>query len=89
MQLTKKYLQAVLTEKEFAMLETIVGMYTFDDNVCFMCETTNSEKGLITQLKNKGFIYDSFDGMHDETDYERANWFPNDEVLNIYGLEHY
>ena len=89
MELTQKYLKAVLTEKEFAMLETIVGSYSFDDNVCFMDEVTNSQKGVITQLKNKGFIYDSFEGMHDEKGYEKSNWFPSEEVLDIYKLEHY
>jgi hypothetical protein len=89
MELTEKYLKAILTEKEFAMLQTIIGWYTFDDNVCFMCEVTNSEKGLITQLKNKGLIYDSFEGMHDEKDYEKSNWFPSEAVLDLYNLEHY
>jgi hypothetical protein len=88
-QLTKESLKKSLTPKEFAMLEKIVAMYTFDDNVCFMGETNNSEKGLITQLKNKGLIYDSFDGMHHEDGYECSNWFPIGDILNIYGLEHY
>jgi hypothetical protein len=86
---TKESLKASLTLKEFAMLEEIISWYTFDDNVCFMRQTTSSEKGLITQLKNKELIYDSFEGMHDEIDYERSNWFPSEFILDIYGLEHY
>jgi len=87
-QVTKESLQAELTAKEFAMLEEIISWYSFDDNVCFVRETSSSEKGLITQLKNKELIYNSFEGMGQEG-YERSNWYPCDLVLDAYCLEHY
>jgi len=87
--ITKETLKSTLTEKEFEMLENIVDAYNINNNVCFMTKTTNSEKGLITQLQNKGLIYDSFNGMHNEYGYESSNWFPIYEVLDAYELEHY
>lgn len=82
-------LKSNLTELEFAMLESIVGAYTFDNNVCYDCELTPSEKGVVGSLVKKELIYDSFGDMHNEQGYENSNFFPADFILDIYGLKHY
>jgi len=76
-----------LTEMEFTMLEKIVSYYTFDDNVCYMQKLTSSQKGVIGSLVKKGLVYDSFEGICEEG--YTGNWFPSDEVLDLYKLEHY
>ena len=82
-------LKSNLTNLEFEMLETIVGAYSFDNNVCYDYELTASEKGIVGSLVKKELVYDSFNGMHNQEGYENSNWFPSDLVLDIYGLEHY
>jgi hypothetical protein len=81
-------LKSNLTKKEFAMLEEIVGFYSFDDNLCYTEPLTPSQKGVVGSLVKKGLVYDSFEGMYDDG-YQDANWFPSEEVLDLYKLEHY
>jgi hypothetical protein len=84
---TLQELHAKLTTSEIEMLSEIVGYYTFDDNVCYQQPLTSSQKGVLGSLIKKGLVYDSFISESGEG-YE-SNFFPCDEVLDIYGLKHY
>jgi hypothetical protein len=78
-------LKANLTNLEFQMLELITGAYDINNNICYDCKLSASEKGIIGNLIKKELVYDSCDltiGL-------KSNFFPSDLVLDIYGLEHY
>tara|TARA_R110000868_G_scaffold232575_1_gene486110 strand:+ start:229 stop:483 length:255 start_codon:yes stop_codon:yes gene_type:complete len=78
-------LKSNLTELEFTMLESIVGAYNINNNICYDYKLTASEKGIVGNLIKKELIYDSCDltiGL-------KSNFFPADLILDIYGLEHY
>jgi hypothetical protein len=89
-QLTNEDLQKEfsLTILEASMLQRIVGCYQFRDNICYQYKLTEQQKGIVGSLVKKELIYDSFEGMNDEG-YEDANFFPSEDVLDIFGLEHY
>jgi hypothetical protein len=80
-------LKASTTELEFEMLSKIVGYYTFDDNICYAESLTASEKGIVGSLVKKRLVYDSF--ISETAKGYKSNFFPADEVLDVYGLEHY
>ena len=75
-----------LTDLEFSMLENIVGCYDMRDNMCYDCKLTATEKGVMGSLVKKGLVYDSFSNM---PDYPKGNFFPSEDVLDIYALPYY
>ena len=75
-----------LTDLEFSMLENIVGCYDMRDNICFDYKLTATEKGVMGSLVKKGLVYDSFSNM---PDYPKGNFFPSEDVLDIYALPYY
>ena len=77
-----------LTELEATMLQDIVSYYEFTDNICYIFNLTPQQKGIIGSLVKKGLVYDSFEGMNGNG-YKDSNFFPSEEVLDIFGLEHY
>ena len=84
---TVQQLNETLTTLENQMLSEIVSSYTFDDNICYNQPLTTKEKGVIGSLVKKGLIYDSF--ISENAEGYDSNFFPSDEVLDIYGLKHY
>jgi hypothetical protein len=80
-------LKASTTDLEFQMLTEIVEHYDFENNLCYTKALTPSEKGVVGSLVKKGYIYDSFSNETGEG--YTSNFFPSNEVLDIYGLEHY
>ena len=75
-----------LTDLEFSMLANIVGNYDMLDNICYNYKLTATEKGVVGSLVKKGFVYDSFGNM---PDYDKGNFFPSEDVLDIYALPYY
>ena len=75
-----------LTDLEFSMLENIVGCYDMRDNICYDYKLTATEKGVMGSLVKKGLVYDSFNNM---PDYPKGNFFPSEDVLDIYALPYY
>lgn len=84
---TVQELNATLTNLEIEMLSEIVSSYTFDDNICYNQPLTAQQKGIIGSLVKKGLIYDSF--ISEDAEGYDSNFFPSDEVLDIYELKHY
>lgn len=79
-----------LTEAEFSMLELIINEYNPQDVVCYDKRLTPSQKGIIGSLVKKNMVYDSYAGWgHDDPDHQEGNWYPSDNVLNVYGLPLY
>jgi hypothetical protein len=80
-----------LTDLEFAMLDNIVGYYDMLNNICYNYKLTATEKGVVGSLVKKGFVYDSFGNFQDDLaqDMPKGNFFPNDVVLDAYGLPYY
>ena len=75
-----------LTDLEFSMLENIVGYYDMHDNICYNYKLTATEKGVVGSLIKKGLAYDSFANI---LDYPKGNFFPSEDVLDIYELPYY
>ena len=76
-----------LTEGEFDMLQLIVSEYDSKDIACYTKRLTDSQKGIVGSLVKKGVIYDSYDGFgSDDSDHQKGNWFPEDAVIEAYGL---
>jgi hypothetical protein len=71
-----------LTALENEMLNEIVAFYDEDDNICYQQKLTPSQKGVIGSLVKKGLIYDSYNGVDEE-----SNFFPSEEVLIAAGIE--
>jgi hypothetical protein len=68
-------METKLTEKETALLNKIVSMYSENDNICYLIDNnkcTPSEKGVLSSLLKKGLIYDSSDDFIGLT----SNYFP-------------
>lgn len=84
---TKKQLKENLTTKEFGMLESIISNYDISNNMCYDYKLKPTEKGIVANLIKKGLIYNSVD--EEVMGLESNNFFPSDDVLDIYGLEHY
>ena len=82
-----------LTDLEFSMLENIVGHYDMHDNICYNYKLTATEKGVMGSLVKKGLVYDSFGNFQADLDLAqdmpKGNFFPNEDVLNVYGLPYY
>ena len=80
-----------LTDLEFTMLDNIVGYYDMLNNTCYNYKLTTTEKGVVGSLVKKGFVYDSFGNFQDDLaqDMPKGNFFPNDVVLDAYGLPYY
>lgn len=75
-----------LTELESNMLNEVVSRYEFTDNICFRQKLSSQEKGIIGSLVKKGLIYDS---IIDADGHDEGNFFPSDDVLDFFELEHY
>jgi hypothetical protein len=78
-----------LTTLESEMLLDIVSWYDMECNTCYNKKLTPQEKGVIGSLIKKGFVYDSFAGLHNSTLYDGGNFFPSDFVLDAFKLPHF
>jgi len=82
-----------LTDLEFSMLDNIVGNYDMLNNTCYNYKLNATEKGVVGSLIKKGLVYDSFGNFQADLDLAqdmpKGNFFPNDLVLDAYGLSYY
>lgn len=84
--MTISELENSLTPLEFCLLGEIVHFYEFRNNICFNYKLTSVAAGVMGSLVKKGLVYDSFAGM---PDYPKGNFFPSEDVLDVYGLQYY
>jgi Mg/Co/Ni transporter MgtE len=84
---TIENIKSQLTENEYNMLNLILSEYESTDVSCYTKRLTDSQKGIVGSLIKKGMVYDAYEGISsDDSDHNKGNWFPEDHVIEAFGL---